>query len=92
MNMCKVRVEIPFNPMTLQKGAIFGSEIDDTGEKMAHVALPSLCECSLSATADIPIVLFPIRDQEDPTWQKRLKTVCDLEIPHFSAGWVVMAK
>jgi hypothetical protein len=30
------------------------------------VALTSLCERSLAATADMPIALFLIRDQEDP--------------------------
>jgi hypothetical protein len=61
--VCEVRVEIPFDPTALWKGAVVGSEVDDTIEKMAHMALILLCERSL---ADTSIALFPIRDQDDP--------------------------
>jgi hypothetical protein len=47
-------------------GAIIGSEIDDTVERMAHVALTSLCERSLIFTTDMPIALFLSHNQEDP--------------------------
>jgi hypothetical protein len=51
-------------------GAVAGSVIDsepDTGvELMAHIALTSLCEDRLAATAALPIVLLPIRNQENP--------------------------
>jgi hypothetical protein len=49
-------------------GIIGGSELDDIVEKMAHLALSSLCECSLAATAVMPIALFSVHDQEDPEW------------------------
>jgi hypothetical protein len=55
-------VEIPFNPMVPWMGTVVGSEIDDDVEKMAHVMLTSLCESRLSATAEMPIMLFLIRD------------------------------
>jgi hypothetical protein len=59
---------------------------------MAHVALTSLCERSLATTATMPITLFPIHDQEELEWQQCLEVMSDLESPHFSAGWAVMAK
>jgi hypothetical protein len=39
LNYCEVRVEIPIDPMAPWTGAVVGSEVDDTVEKMAHVAL-----------------------------------------------------
>jgi hypothetical protein len=49
-------------------GTIIGSELDDTVEQMAHVALTSLCESHLAATAEMPIALFLIRNQGHPIW------------------------
>jgi hypothetical protein len=66
--VCEVWVEISFDPTTLWKGAIVGSEVDNGIEKMAHVALTSLCEHSLAATADMPLALFLIRNQDEPEW------------------------
>jgi hypothetical protein len=66
LNVCVVRVEICFDPIAPWNGAVVGSEVDDIVEKMAHVALTSLYERSLTATTDTPIVLFHIRNQEDP--------------------------
>jgi hypothetical protein len=91
-NVCKVRVEIPFDPMMPWMGAIIGSEIDDAVEKMAHTDLTSLCEHSLNTTADMPFSLFPIHDQEDPVWQQRLEAMSNLKSPHFDTGWAVMPK
>jgi hypothetical protein len=68
LNMCEVKVELPFDPMTPWTGAIVSSEIDNTVENMAHVNLTSLCERSLAATVEMLIMLFPIRDQEVPMW------------------------
>jgi hypothetical protein len=67
--LCEVRVEIPFDPTALWKGAVGGSELDDVVEKMAHAALTTLCEHSLTATTDMLISLFPVHDQDDPVWQ-----------------------
>jgi hypothetical protein len=92
LNVCEVRVEIHFNPMVPWTGSVVSSKIDDAVEKMGHVALTSLCECSLTTTVDMLIALFLIRDQEDPMWQQRLESMCNLESPLLSVSWVVMAK
>jgi hypothetical protein len=54
-------VEIPFDPTTPFRGAVISNDVDDTFEKMAHMALMTLCERSLAVTADTPFALFPIR-------------------------------
>jgi hypothetical protein len=36
---------------------------------MSLIAFTSLCEIYLTATAEMPITLFPIRNQEDLVWQ-----------------------
>jgi hypothetical protein len=92
LNICEVRVEIPFGPTAPWTRPIIGSEIDDTIEKMAHVALTSLCERILATTAAMSIALFSIHDQGDPMWQQCLTVVSDTESPHFSTSWVEMAK
>jgi hypothetical protein len=69
LNRCEVKVDISLNPMAPWIGSIVGSEADDAVEKMAHVALTSLCESHIAATAAMPIALFPIHNQEDPEWQ-----------------------
>jgi hypothetical protein len=92
LNVCEVRVEIPFDPTAPWKGAVIGREINDAIEKMAHVALTLLCESSLTATADTPIALFPIQNQDEPEWQQCHETVCDITSPLFSTGSTEMAK
>jgi hypothetical protein len=56
------------------------------------VALTSLCERSLATTADTLITLFPIRNKDEPEWQKCHETMCDLTSQHFSTGSAEMAK
>jgi hypothetical protein len=85
-------MEIPVKAMAPWKGAVVGNEVDDAVKKMAHVALTALCERHLIDTADMPIALFPIHNQEEPEWRLCREVVCDLTSPHFSAGWVQMAK
>jgi hypothetical protein len=41
-------------------------DLDETVEQTAQVALTSLCESRLANTTAMPIVLFPIHNQEDP--------------------------
>jgi hypothetical protein len=60
---------IPFDPMELWLGSIISSEPDSSVELMAHIALTSLCEDHLVATAALPIALLLIRNQENPVWQ-----------------------
>jgi hypothetical protein len=53
-------VTIPFDPMEPWSGSIVGGELDTGVELMAHIALTTLCEDHLTATAALPIVLLPI--------------------------------
>jgi hypothetical protein len=59
---------------------------------MAHIALTSLCEDRLAATAALPIALLLIQNQENPVWQQRLEAVSDLKGPHFHARMTSLAK
>jgi hypothetical protein len=63
LDVCEVSVTIPFNPMAPWMGTVISSKPDTTIEQMAHVALTSLCERRLAATAVMPIMLFLIRNQ-----------------------------
>jgi hypothetical protein len=71
---------------------IIGVELDDTVEQMTHVALNSLCESRLAATAVMPIMLFLIRNQGDPVWKQCAEAVSDPEGPHFHAGMAVISE
>jgi hypothetical protein len=57
---------IPFDPARPWSGFVIDSEPDTGIEMMAHIALTSLCMDRLTATAALPIMLLPIRDQENP--------------------------
>jgi hypothetical protein len=81
-------VEISIEPMIPRIGVIVGSDVDNATKKMAYVALTALCECHLTDIADTPIMLFLIRDQEEPKWHRHLEAMCDLTSPQFGAGWV----
>jgi hypothetical protein len=61
-------------------------------EMMAHITLTSLCEDRLAATAALPIMLLPIRNQENPVWQQRLEAVSDLKGAHFHTGMTLLAR
>jgi hypothetical protein len=69
LDRCKVSVTIPFEPMRPWSGSVISSEPDTSIEMMAHIALTSLCEDRLTATAALPIALLLIQDQENPVWQ-----------------------
>jgi hypothetical protein len=64
-------------------GSIICSEPDTSIELMVHMALTSLCEDHLTATAALPIALLLIRNQENPVWQQCLEVVSNLKGPHF---------
>jgi hypothetical protein len=68
MDQCEVSITIPFDPTEPWSGSVIGSEPDIGVELMAHIALTSLCEDHLAATAALPITLLPIQDQENPIW------------------------
>jgi hypothetical protein len=82
---------IPLNPTEPWMATIIGVELDETVEQTAQVALTSLCERHLADTTAMPIVLFPIRNQEDPVWKLHLEAVSNLEGPHFHAGIAALA-
>jgi hypothetical protein len=60
MDQCEVSVTIPFDPTEPSSGSVIGSEPDTGIELMAHIALTSLHEDHLAATATLPIALLPI--------------------------------
>jgi hypothetical protein len=76
-------VTIPFDPTEPWSGSIIDSEPDTSVELMAHIALTTLCEDRLTATAALPIALLPIWDQENPIWQQHLEAVSNPMGPHF---------
>jgi hypothetical protein len=82
---------IPFDPIEPWSGSINSSEPDNSVEMMVHIALTSLCEDRLTATA-APIVFLLIRDQENPVWQQCLEAVSDLEGPHFHVRMTSLAR
>jgi hypothetical protein len=79
MDQCKVCVTIPFNSTELWLGSVLGSEPNIGVEMMAHIALTSLCEDCLIATAALPIALLLNRNQENPIWQQRLEAMSFLK-------------
>jgi hypothetical protein len=60
---------IPFDPTRPWSMSVIDNEPDTGIEMMAHIALTSLCEDRLTATATLLIALLSIRDQENPIWQ-----------------------
>jgi hypothetical protein len=92
MDQCEVRMTILFDPTEMWSGSVISSEPDTGVELMAHVALTSLCEDHLAATAALPIALLPIQDQENPVWQQRLEAVSNLMGPHFHTGMTSLAR
>jgi hypothetical protein len=92
LDWCKVSVRIPFDPKEPWSGSIIGSEPDTGIEMMAHIAITSLCEDRLAATAALPIALLPIQNQGNPVWQQRLEAVSDLKGPHFHTEMTSLAR
>jgi hypothetical protein len=92
LDRCEVSMTIPFDPARPWSGSVVDSEPDTGIEMMAHIALTSLCEDRLTATATLPITLLPIRDQENLVWQQRLAAMSDLKGPHFHAGMTSLAR
>jgi hypothetical protein len=92
MDQCEVSMMIPFNPMEPWSGSIIGSEPNTGIELMAHIALTSLCEDHLVATAALPIVLLPIQNQKNPVWQQRLEAVSNPKGPHFHARMTLFGR
>jgi hypothetical protein len=91
LDKCEVSVTMPFNPVRPWSRFVIDSELDTGIEMMAHIALTSLCEDRLTATATLPITLLLIWDKENPIWQQCLAAVSDLKGPHFHAGMTSLA-
>jgi hypothetical protein len=83
LDRCEVSVMIPLDPMEPWWGPIICSEPDTGAKMMAHIALTSLCEDCLTATAALPIALLLIQNQEKLVWQQRHEAMSDLKGPHF---------
>jgi hypothetical protein len=83
---------IPFDPTKPWLGPVIGNEPDTDVELMAHIALTSLCEDHLAATAVLPIAFLLIRDQENLVWQQHLEVVSNLKGPHFHTGMTSLAR
>jgi hypothetical protein len=62
LNVSEVSMMIPFDPMQPLSGSIIGTEPNTAVEMMAHVALTSLHEDCLAATAAMPSVFLPIQN------------------------------
>jgi hypothetical protein len=92
LDRCEVSMIIPFDPTEPWSGSVIGSRHDTGVEMMARIALTSLCEDRLTATAALPIALFLIRNQENPIWQQCLEAMSDLEGPHFHAKMTSLAR
>jgi hypothetical protein len=66
IDQCEFSVMISFNPTEPWLRSVIGSEPDTGVEMIAHIALTSLCEDRLAATAALPIALLLILNQENP--------------------------
>jgi hypothetical protein len=69
LDRCEVSMMIPFYPMEPWSRSVIDSEPDTNVEMMAHIALTSLCEDHLAATAALAITLLLIQNQENPIWK-----------------------
>jgi hypothetical protein len=92
MDSYEVSVMIPFDPTEPCSGSVISSKPDTGVELMAHIALTSLCEDHLTATATLPITLLQIQDQENPVWQQRLEAVSNLKGPYFHVEMTSLAR
>jgi hypothetical protein len=92
LDRCEVSVMIPFDPTEPWSGSIIDNKLDTGVERMAYIALPSLCKNRLTAIAALPIALLPIQNQKNPIWKQRLAVVSDLKNPHFHAGMTSLAR
>jgi hypothetical protein len=92
MDQREVSVTIPFNHTVPWSGFVISIKPNTGVALMAHVALTSLCQDHLTATAAPVIALLPIQNQENPIWQQRLKAMSNLKGPHFHAEMTSLDK
>jgi hypothetical protein len=72
---CEVSVTLPLILTEPWEMIVVDVELDEMVEHASHVTLTALCEIRLDGTAAMPIVLFPIHEQEEPMWRQRLQDV-----------------
>jgi hypothetical protein len=54
LTCCELRMDIPINPTAPWTRVVIGGDMEDAIEKIAHVALTTMCEQHLADTADTP--------------------------------------
>jgi hypothetical protein len=91
-DMCEVSVTLPLSLIEPWGTTVIDIELDKMVEQAAHVTLTALCESRLDDTTTMPIMLFLIREQEEPMWRQHLQGVTNQEGPHFHAGMATMMK
>jgi hypothetical protein len=65
LDRCEISVMIPHDPVHPWLGSIIDSEPNTGVEMIVHIALTSVCEDRLAATAALPIALLLIQNQEN---------------------------
>jgi hypothetical protein len=71
---------------------VVGGKLDVAVEKMAHLALTTVCEQRLVGMADMSITLFPIWNQDNPKWCQCLGAACNLTWEQFNVEWEPMTR
>ena len=94
LQRCEVHVDIPSNPvhsdwMEWSTWAT-GNDMEDTLERVAHLALTKFCERHFPDTAGTAIAMYPVHAQNDPAWSQRVKIVRDYKRPEYHAGFAQM--
>jgi hypothetical protein len=93
---CEVYVDIPSHPVFPDGSPwstwAIGADMDDAIEKAAHMALTALCSQNVTATAGMPISLYPSQDRSDPEWKAHMDEVGNVFQVHYHSGWVYMAE
>jgi hypothetical protein len=92
LDRCEVSMTIVFDPTEPWSGFITSSQPDTGVEMMAHIALISLCEDHLAATAALSITLLLIQNQENLIWQQCLEVMSILMGPHLNDGMTSLAR
>jgi hypothetical protein len=92
LDRCEVSVTIPLDPIEPWSGSVIDSKPDTGVDRMAHIALTSLCEDRLAATATLLLTLLPIQNQENPVWQQCLEAVSNLKSSHFHTGMTSLVR
>jgi hypothetical protein len=77
---CEVHVDIPPHPshpsLMAWSTSTTGDDLGDMLERAAHKALTEFYERHLEDIGT-PVALFPLRDEGNPTWNRRMAAACD---------------